>query len=572
MSNSNPLAMMLMLWTAVYLIAFVLGSFLLYCHREVQPIKFRGARIVFLSSLGCFVLTVTYAASYFRRLKGFDTEAYCVISGWLEWIFYPMMLLPYYLRAYRGLRIDRSVLKALRGRQRVTSHGSSEDDTRAGGGGEWHESKAVISSIMGWGSGEKKSSGDGAADEYENAPEFAGDLVYWERKAAPRLTEWVLLKFCFRCIFVVMIIKAVVDVICWLALGPPMGVHTAAFCTYSLVTRSGIYSTMHVLETVVLAHMVRSLKSDWLGARFYRKLEFGLFLTVWLMCCVGIGVFCVAVWIGAMPNVDLGDIIIGIMMIRNTLVFAISHFWVVVLTFDGNLAHQHALPLSSCQSLTSLASILQDINCMQYFREYLMSLSQVEILLCWMEIDLLRDVSPSTVALHAQRIWEKYLTAHAALGVTVSNAAHVSAQKRLEELRSITGSGPEANNLRCGLQEVVFDDVQRELFDQMKSVYGPFLVSIQGRACHERLERQEILQKALALCGMVKAPVDTVGDTYNDPIDDIDRFNPYSHSPSQPQHGSTDTEDLNFHDRKGHNVSQAPTMQEETKSSQLYGE
>eukprot|EP00466_Bigelowiella_natans_P016568 jgi/Bigna1/61223/fgenesh1_kg.19_\ len=56
----------------------------------------------------------------------------------------------------------------------------------------------------------------------------------------------------------------------------------------------------------------------------------------------------------------------------------------------------------------------------------------------------------------------------------------------------------------------------------MKSVFSSFLTSPEGYACHERLERQEILQKALALCGMLQtsmiesANADMTDDSYAD--------------------------------------------------------
>eukprot|EP00471_Norrisiella_sphaerica_P000599 CAMPEP_0184483064 /NCGR_PEP_ID=MMETSP0113_2-20130426/4670_1 /TAXON_ID=91329 /ORGANISM="Norrisiella sphaerica, Strain BC52" /LENGTH=446 /DNA_ID=CAMNT_0026863213 /DNA_START=246 /DNA_END=1586 /DNA_ORIENTATION=+ len=417
-----------------------------------------------------------------------------------------MFILPYFLRAARGLLIDRSILRALRGRRRLSSDGNREG-AQTGGGGEWHESRAVFSSLMGWG-------GDDG---------YAGDLIAWEQRAAPRVTEATLLKLSFQVIFILIAIKLILDTVIFYVKGGEFGDYSGAYCTDTPDASVGIFVIIHFLEVATLTTMVRSLKSDWMGARFYRKLEYGLFLMTWFTATLAMGVVTLWDWYGDLPAIGFQDLTFAIMMVRNTFAFIISHIWVVVLSFDGALAQQHALPFSTCHSLTSLSSVLGDINCMQYFREYLISLSQVETLLCWMEIDLLRDAHPSSALLHATRIWEKYLSTGAALGVSVTEAAREEAKGRLKDIEHEVCEGFSSEG-GIRVQEVAFGRVQQELYAQMKSVFGSFLVSSQGRECHERLERQEILQKALTLCGMLRAPLDSMIVGTYEPRDGYDSY------------------------------------------------
>ena len=74
-------------------------------------------------------------------------------------------------------------------------------------------------------------------------------------------------------------------------------------------------------------------------------------------------------------------------------------------------------------ALCSLDTLLKDIVCIQYFRNYLMSVNRVEWILCWVELELFRDLDPADteqLAVQARRIYEKYIQLGAELEVHLS--------------------------------------------------------------------------------------------------------------------------------------------------------
>uniref|UniRef100_A0A7S2TKW5 RGS domain-containing protein n=1 Tax=Lotharella oceanica TaxID=641309 RepID=A0A7S2TKW5_9EUKA len=398
------IVLLLLLWTAIYTIAFLLCSIVLYAQREQQPIKFRGAWLIFLSSVSCFGLTATHAAIFFRDEKGFQKSTYCAAEAWIEWLCYPGFILPYFLRVARGLWIDQAVARALGDR---VGHGSGVSSAAGGAGGDgvgagrWHDS-AVFTALLGG-----RRYGGGA---------FARELLEPEERAAPRLTEGQLLLAAFRIGVFLAFIKITVDLAVFCTVGGTFGEQTGGFCTGGDAWTNMMYGAVHLTEATILAKMMRSLKTDWMGARFYRKKEIGIFLVIWVTAALLMGTIAILEWSGV-DRINYDFVSFGIMMVRNTLSFGVSHAWIVILSFDGNLAQRHAQPFSNCQALTSLETVLGDITCMQYFREYLISLSQVETLLCWIEIEMFRDLRPEVASFHAHRIWDKFLSPTAALGV-----------------------------------------------------------------------------------------------------------------------------------------------------------
>mmetsp|Transcript_17968 Transcript_17968/g.28613 ORF Transcript_17968/g.28613 Transcript_17968/m.28613 type:complete len:556 (-) Transcript_17968:18-1685(-) len=504
----GPGHVLILLWTAIYAIAFLFCSILLFIQRQKQPVKFRGALLIFVSSLSGLCLTVSQGSAYFRTAVGFDVNLYCMIDSWITWTCYPLFLLPYFLRAMRGLWIDHEVFKAFITRQRADNSNPSEaiatttaqsvsmesPQNSPEGCGRWYD-PAVFTSIMRGRNGVGMALWGGS------------ELVSNERRTAPMVTERSLLRILFLSVIISAIIKVLVDVGLYVSSNSDSteyGTQTGGgMCSrQTLDGQMAVLACLHLAEIAILIYMVRSIKSDWMGARFYRKIEFGLFIIVWSCTCLALAIIFVVQRVGGASNVNWEELPFGVLMIRNSLSFFISHAWIVILSFDAGLAERHDLPFSSCQSFTSLDGVLGDLICMQYFREYLISLSQAEVLLCWMEIDLLAESPPYSAPLHARRIWTKYLVPGAPLSVDVSQAARSEAERGLKALEDGSGRAAAGGAAAAG----AFEHIQAELFSKMKGSYGPFLASPQGRECHRRLERQEILQKALLLCDMIRPP------------------------------------------------------------------
>ena len=89
-------------------------------------------------------------------------------------------------------------------------------------------------------------------------------------------------------------------------------------------------------------------------------------------------------------------------------------------------------------------------------------------MLCWLEIELFRDLEDHDRRVEAERIFEKYITHGSVMEVHI----------RPDVRRRLQG------NVYHGEARVdVFEEVQQELFDLMNSEFPRFLASEQCRAC-----------------------------------------------------------------------------------------
>lgn len=117
---------------------------------------------------------------------------------------------------------------------------------------------------------------------------------------------------------------------------------------------------------------------------------------------------------------------------RNSLLFAVSVMAPLCRTYC-----EPFVPLwSTCDSMRSLESLLKDIVCISYFRAYLTEQDKAESILCWVEIELFSDVAAEdgddAAAEHARRIHDKYMTRGAELEVRVSDGARSRVLKAIE--------------------------------------------------------------------------------------------------------------------------------------------
>ncbi|MES1915389.1 MAG: hypothetical protein MHM6MM_007342 [Cercozoa sp. M6MM] len=144
---------------------------------------------------------------------------------------------------------------------------------------------------------------------------------------------------------------------------------------------------------------------------------------------------------------------------------------------------------STTRSLESLTALLRDIVCVNAFAKWLHAYepSSFEHLLCWLEIELFRDMAPSQARTEtAIEIYQRF--------VPRLDLSHSTALR----LHAALGSGT------VDAHSGVFDALQQEVFASLDAFcFERFLLSREGVALRERLLREERLRARLATAGMI---------------------------------------------------------------------
>jgi len=177
--------------------------------------------------------------------------------------------------------------------------------------------------------------------------------------------------------------------------------------------------------------------------------------------------------------------------LRNMVVFVISVAWPLVQTYSTPF-----VPLwSNCDALRELDSLLKDIVCIQYFRKFLASTRSGQherYILCWVEIELYKDMAPAgnqeALVHQATRILEKYVRAGSELEVQCSAVAR---QRAMDDIRS------------GAVTSDTFTDVQHDVFEMMRTLFPTFLASESCRECLTQLEQEEHLREILEKSDMI---------------------------------------------------------------------
>ena len=291
-----------------------------------------------------------------------------------------------------------------------------------------------------------------------------------------------------------------------------------------------VWEVIGIAEVALLLLAIRRLKQvrqeirDDYGMMREYSVVGALWVTYWL-ATVGLGVIregsLVHQWTGVRFTISLAlyrYIHTPLILARNLLITLVTSLYPLYLSY-----HHTFTPLwSSPDSLLSLDSLLKDIICIQYYRQYLISIDHVEWVLAWVEIELFKDMvdpfgssdtlpptsSSSSSILgevapprgytakqqamineEAHRIYDKYLIPSAPMYVHVSA---LTLQRIGRELSSAQGVGAEC-----------FDDVQGELYGKMNSEFARFLSSPLCEQCLGELEREEQLRETLEKSGMI---------------------------------------------------------------------
>jgi len=179
--------------------------------------------------------------------------------------------------------------------------------------------------------------------------------------------------------------------------------------------------------------------------------------------------------------------------VRNIALFFTSITWPLIQSFYNSFP-----PLwSNCDALYSLETLLKDIVCIQYFRNYLMSVNRVEWVLAWVEMELFRDLDVDDQEFllgQARRIYEKYIQLGGELEVHLSpSVVHLVTR----EVHVGGGAASSGNTNRC------FEEAQREIMQLMEAEFPRFLSSPACEACLHELEKEEVLREVLEKSAMI---------------------------------------------------------------------
>lgn len=251
------------------------------------------------------------------------------------------------------------------------------------------------------------------------------------------------------------------------------------------------FMVVHSLEAIVLLAIILKLYN-------YRD-DYGVAFEMTLVCGVWIlGIFAqfiaealytesaIHTWfsgaeIGDTSYYEFSAIVV---IVRNTIIFAISIVYPVYQSFA-----EPFVPLwSNSDALRSLDTLLKDIVCIQYFRQFLTFEQKVENMLCWVEIELFQDGASPQLMLQAQRIYDKYLSPDAELEVRIPDDVKARVFYAIEQ---------------DSVSPDTFGEVQHEIFLLMNEDFPRFLASESCKQCLRELEREEQLRFVLEKSQMI---------------------------------------------------------------------
>lgn len=196
---------------------------------------------------------------------------------------------------------------------------------------------------------------------------------------------------------------------------------------------------------------------------------------------------------------------------------------------------------SSPDSLLNIDSLLKDIICIQHFRAYLATRHRVQLVLAWVEIELLKDfyehilssamigfdysqqyVPDDSISAFDESADSMHLSGspqQRSLGwYRMSDSARLAIRQESQRIfdrylhtQSPTNVGLSAVTLHKVTRDLsgdsisitCFDEVQAELYERMHSELAGFLDSRECQRCWQELNREEQLRDALQKSGMI---------------------------------------------------------------------
>jgi hypothetical protein len=171
--------------------------------------------------------------------------------------------------------------------------------------------------------------------------------------------------------------------------------------------------------------------------------------------------------------------------VRNAVLIAVS------LVVPALRASPFVTLWSHYDALTSLDSVLRDRTCMKYFRDFLMAESNVSLFLCWVEIELYKDLDEhkDDMTSAAVAIYQKHIREDAEFFVPIDSYTRNQLEQRMQ--------------MQKHADVYMFTELQQELYNIMAAEFPRFHLSQQCRACLTALEDEESLKNMLQQSQMI---------------------------------------------------------------------
>lgn len=417
--------------------------------RGQQPLKFRGPMLLLICGLVGYLQFVCLAYYHVARTMGFDhvfsSNDFCDLYPWLEWLTYPCLIMSYLLRYFRLNYVFHAV-----------------------------ELRVVRAPNV----------------DLQASEPLQGMYEMQQNRRLPRiLKEWTLIKCLLVIEALLLIIKSSLNVI------DPTNVHDERLrCmgSFPIVWILGSITLIVLCAVFLCTH--RHVRWDDYG--MYQELAVICFalsvvtLTRFLALIVKLGYIPVGFYPGKDDSNDRNylETDVAFRLALNISLFLISVVYPIIQSFR----QQRCTMWSTSDALMSLESVLADILCIQYFRNFLQEKGCDNLILCWVEIALFKDLDPDdldTIHRHAIRLTEKYVLRQSEFELQMSENVRT---KLCDELRH-------ANQITVHS----LDEVENEIFTLMKPLFILFLSSENCQLCLNDLEREEALKRLLELCHMI---------------------------------------------------------------------
>jgi len=488
---------------------WVLGSFLvllatctlitlaaLYYRREKQPIKYRGSYLLLVGGIAILYAWVWYMLFLMYEVSARDSQSesqeeaededeaglsgyrriFCGPAQWSLFIANCVVIATYMVRCLRLVRIFK---------QHDEAWASEEEAADAALQAHVNADDAL---------GQRPSPAHMLAQPImEDSHTVSGMTDVISRKRGPQVyTERYLLFLILLFVGVACLIRGIVSL-------SGVDVTFTGFGCRGGRPRIWAWLAIDLAEILLLLYAIvklRAIRDDYV-ASYGMTTELITVCVVWIVCSVGLGVVvflhtshAASEWFGPGGGLSRSaylEIEASLWAVRNISICFTSIVWPVLQSYSNSFP-----PLwSNCDALCSLETLLRDITCIQYFRNYLMSINRVEWILCWVEMELYRDIDPmdtDMLNLSARNIYEKYIQLGGEMEVRLSPAV----------VHGVT------REVHVGFPSVdCFAEAQTELMQLMEAEFPTFLSSPSCEACLRELEREEMLRDVLEKSGMI---------------------------------------------------------------------
>jgi len=505
-----------LLWLITFFFLTLATTLLLIWRRNEHPLKARTPILL------CITVTGAVGMALWTALELLGFELSCNGAHWVQNIFYPMFILPYFFRAQRVISI---FAQARRSHNHALAY--AERKNRAGFGTLVSEAEPGIKetrlSLSNNLSARSRTSSLLAASEEFDATgledavvkKMTGDIEDYTNQA--KLLRW------FGLWMIPFIFISVIDTLCHgkAHLLPSISagkgslasdkcdIKTPAMKVVTII----VWILIHTLEASVFTYYYHKLST--VLKEFHTQQEFALiFVAEAIYTLIFIGLL---IPIGYLDPDDIDHSVEYVVMSRSAYFMCVTILWPTYSTFFGTEA-----PMFPNRGvLSSLHNVLQDELAFKYFYAYLKNDETSSIYLqFWMAVDLFQEnidnheitgdaltwtsVGQFQTSCEARKLFHNYFTAS---GKDIDTyLLNPDSQRQREVMMRIISQHKvdeifaeiercENGNLLCGRD--VFEDAQNIAFQHLRDVYLLFLRSKECKELLHHVNGEEILFKAL---------------------------------------------------------------------------